>query len=486
VAGWEHRTVVQATLDKLTTEERQRATELAALRAQYEPVIAERGQLDTLLRSAEAANTTATSQLAAWAVYEKLSGERARLEEQVVATQAALDALAVPVMPPGYVGPDTDLASAPWWAAYRAQQHELDFLTRVLRTLESGCPRCPTCGTPGDVLAGQRDIFVAEKTELSRILSAKEAIRQASEAYRQAVAADTAQRRRLGATIDQCREQLGRLHDLQVPVTDKAAMQQQVRDYQLLWDRATSLQARASDLERRIASQDGMLTRLSQTIQTTAEELAGYRVTADEAAAARGRIQAHNGLLRDHAAAAAEVALLGRLVDDDQNCLERAREIAVEATVTRQWLAHCEEMAQATNWDAWPRVVAEYQFQRMEASVNDMLARFEAPFTITTRPDLTFEARFLTGKVMGGARLSKGEKVVLSLAFRTAVHHMFARDLGVLCMDEPTEGLDQENLKCVRLALQRLRELSSSSGLQVLIITHERDLAPLFDHVIEF
>jgi DNA repair exonuclease SbcCD ATPase subunit len=74
--------------------------------------------------------------------------------------------------------------------------------------------------------------------------------------------------------------------------------------------------------------------------------------------------------------------------------------------------------------------------------------------------------------------------VLLGVSFRVAVNSMFASDLGLLVLDEPTAGLDKGNLACLQVAFERLRELSRSRGLQVVMITHEENL-PAADNVIE-
>jgi DNA repair exonuclease SbcCD ATPase subunit len=67
-----------------------------------------------------------------------------------------------------------------------------------------------------------------------------------------------------------------------------------------------------------------------------------------------------------------------------------------------------------------------------------------------------------------------------------AVNATFARDLGLLALDEPTAGLDVDSLEYFKSALSRLQELSRSAGLQVLLVTHDSGLAGLCDRVVDF
>jgi DNA repair exonuclease SbcCD ATPase subunit len=62
---------------------------------------------------------------------------------------------------------------------------------------------------------------------------------------------------------------------------------------------------------------------------------------------------------------------------------------------------------------------------------------------------------------------------------------LFAGKIGFLSLDEPTASLDQHSLGALEVALGRLRDLSESTGLQCLLVTHEPSLAGLFDGVLQ-
>ena len=74
--------------------------------------------------------------------------------------------------------------------------------------------------------------------------------------------------------------------------------------------------------------------------------------------------------------------------------------------------------------------------------------------------------------------------MILALAFRVAVNSLFAGMAGLLCLDEPTESLDEGNLACLEVAIGRMRDLSESRGLQCLLVTHEPSFEVLFDGVL--
>jgi DNA repair exonuclease SbcCD ATPase subunit len=130
-------------------------------------------------------------------------------------------------------------------------------------------------------------------------------------------------------------------------------------------------------------------------------------------------------------------------------------------------------------------MVAYTYLERMQVSINDTLELFDAPFRVTASEDLGFDARFDDGRTVMDRRLSVGERIVLAMAFRITINSTFASSLGVLIMDEPTAGLDEHNLGCLPQALERLRALSDSCGLQILFVTHEPRISHLFDKVID-
>lgn len=130
------------------------------------------------------------------------------------------------------------------------------------------------------------------------------------------------------------------------------------------------------------------------------------------------------------------------------------------------------------------RDVALAYRDRLATLTNDTLRSMGVAFSTSLSEDMALLTRGTDGRERDARRLSGGEKVLLALAFRVAVHSLFARGLGLLALDEPTAGLDGENLKCLELAIESLRRLTSSSGLQVIVVTHEPVLDRLCDHAV--
>ena len=54
---------------------------------------------------------------------------------------------------------------------------------------------------------------------------------------------------------------------------------------------------------------------------------------------------------------------------------------------------------------------------------------------------------------------------------------------GVLCLDEPTYGLDDARILKLRAAIEKWRD--NRNGGQLIIVTHDKRLLGAFDKVIE-
>jgi DNA repair exonuclease SbcCD ATPase subunit len=163
--------------------------------------------------------------------------------------------------------------------------------------------------------------------------------------------------------------------------------------------------------------------------------------------------------------------------------LQAAEDEAAAAAKSRRWLEQLGVMRSALHRDALPRLVAQGYLEVLRDDINELLEMFDAPFQVDVEDGLSFLAHF-NGHDQPVARLSGGQKVLFGIGFRVAVNALFAREAGLLCLDEPTEYLDEQNVGCLTMALSHLRALSEAEGMQFIVITHERTLEPLFDRVV--
>jgi DNA repair exonuclease SbcCD ATPase subunit len=125
----------------------------------------------------------------------------------------------------------------------------------------------------------------------------------------------------------------------------------------------------------------------------------------------------------------------------------------------------------------------------LKDKVNANLEDMDLEFRVTGLDGSNFMVTFSDGEYAGitvtAQRLSGGQKVLFALAFRLAVNWAFAADLGLLCLDEPTAGLDAASLLKVRIALEKLCSPGRDQSLQIVLITHESRLDGIGDCVID-
>ena len=136
--------------------------------------------------------------------------------------------------------------------------------------------------------------------------------------------------------------------------------------------------------------------------------------------------------------------------------------------------------------DAAPAVAARNCLKTLMTDLELRLKQLGAPFIIEADEDGHLFAIFNDGnkkKKVKAQLLSGGQKAVLGLAWRLAIIDRYAPRAGVLCLDEPTTGLDVERILSLRNALEAWKP--HGSGRQFIVVTHDRRLLGVMDSVIE-
>lgn len=164
---------------------------------------------------------------------------------------------------------------------------------------------------------------------------------------------------------------------------------------------------------------------------------------------------------------------------------KRGQKLEIDARGTvetvRQWF----------HYSRGPHAVVLTVLDALAKDVNSFLGVFEAPFHVTPdKEKLLFRVSFTDGREQPEEPppsdiLSGGERIMLALSFRFSAYAMFAAKLGVLSLDEPTVYLDNYNVANFCKLLEKVKTLAGRMGLQVLISTHEREVMPLLDAVVD-
>lgn len=139
-------------------------------------------------------------------------------------------------------------------------------------------------------------------------------------------------------------------------------------------------------------------------------------------------------------------------------------------------------VAEAFHWDALPRKVAEANMRMLLDEMNNVLSKFNDPFSVTVGDGLEFSVLFSGRNPVDAKHISGGQKVMLSVAFRAALDRIYGTNIGMLFLDEPTAGLDADNVDFFHSALAEMA--SNMEGRQIVVITHEQGLCDSFDNVI--
>lgn len=347
---------------------------------------------------------------------------------------------------------------------------------------------CPTCGATTTALRDRAAEYERELPNWETDLARLRAFWKACTDYERAAAAwiqwKKGHTQRL-AQLDQDEAALqaeGTVPDIEQGAA--AAVVDAYRGLEEALEAATELASRARaahvEAETRAGELRDQISRRSRALGPRPDESAVVE--------ARCRLESVDSLKAAVAHREGELEALGRQLAADAALLGRLEAVERKAEVDRLWAYHLGQVQEKLHPRQIPRLVAENYLEVLADDTNDILEESDAEFRVRLGEGLSFVAEFSAGRSAGAAcpapRLSEGQKVLLALPFRVAVNSLFAGTAGLLCLDEPTESLDSQNIACLEIAVARLRALSESRGLQVLLVTHEPSLDRLFDGVL--
>ena len=135
----------------------------------------------------------------------------------------------------------------------------------------------------------------------------------------------------------------------------------------------------------------------------------------------------------------------------------------------------------------FPTKVAFAIYKKLEERLNVYLSEFNAPYKVEMLENGDFDCVFDSGLHQLSARLSGGQKMVLAIAFRIALHSVFATDDtgGFVALDEPTTFLDEKNRDALCSVLNTLKTSPLFRDLQIFVVTHDDMLRPLFNCLVD-
>ena len=142
------------------------------------------------------------------------------------------------------------------------------------------------------------------------------------------------------------------------------------------------------------------------------------------------------------------------------------------------------EVKDLFHWSNLPRLVSLANLSAIVQEVNKALVNFESPFWVEADGELNFQVHFPGSPARSAGSLSGGQKVVLAICFRAAVNKIFGNDIGMMFLDEPTAGLDADNLNNFKIMLEKM-SMAIEKDFQLFVITHEESLSSSFTQTID-
>lgn len=425
----------------------------------------------------------AINQLSVWEKYRYVEQNRQLLISVLKELDDEFDALVQPIKPEMYIAPRE--SNSQWWNYYDSLASRVSAASYFSVLVDRDIDHCPTCGTPHADYAAHRELYLINIENDKKLLDEYSFAITASETYVEMQENYTRCVLSINKRREQVNNQLVLIADIQKPDESVEELENTISTFTRLQQDLASLLTEYNNVEIERSMLRGVRQQLDEDINTRKSKLAGLAITEEQFKEAERRYTLNSQLTRDKDIIEANLAVLIEVLRDDRDSIKRLEQVELEVAKYRDWSTYCLDMRHILHRENLPRIVAHNYLEVMQEEINSLLIRFDSSFTVITDDVLSFTAIFNDGRKVPAARLSGGEKVLLALAFRVAVNDIFAKDLGLLVLDEPTAGLDDGNISCLRIAIERLKELSASRGLQVIMITHERELKQLFDHVIE-
>lgn len=414
-----------------------------------------------------------------WENYKNIAKVKAKIQEQRVAIIA--DRAKNPE-PPTYSGVES--------VQLRRQADSIirqinDAERFVAMFTEEGIAECPTCHTPSAQLAAQVSEQQAQIPKLRQLLSDLNGDAAAAEVAEKLRSQWELLDEKLKAREKHLDESERDLTVVKPPESTEEELQQAVSDYEDFQAAQNEVAPLVQNTREHIATLNGALTAVRDRIGKLSEDIKAITTTEADAHLATARLDDLRKKVHGRQVFEQQKAELRAEARRLQEHYDLTVKQETDAVRLRQWSAVAEEARDALK--NAPRIVAQRNLQRLETAINELLQVFSVNFQVKVANDGSpnFIAEFYDGRRQPAQRLSIGQKTVLALAFRVAVNAMFAEEIGLLALDEPTASLDQPRIQALAPVLEKLRELSTAKGLQCLLVTHAASLSHLFESTIE-
>lgn len=437
-------------------------------------------KLETNLASQLNTKTEADIALANWSMYSKIELQKDQLSKHIIHCEHIIKDLIKPVKPSDYVS----FKNPVFANSYNGLKTSIQECTTYLEKTKD-CAVCPTCGIESSKFEYIRESRIKELASYEKYLLELDKSLRSSQIYDRKLKDYQTKYDHYLNDLSASTSQLESLQSLDKPTITKELAEACISRYtKLRTELAQNLKVKESLLER-INQQQGSITSLTSTLAFKEKQLETIKVTQDEYDLALTNYKNNQDLYSKRKDLRSRIQILIKSISDDELSLMEAKTILEKKAKLENWRQDLIQVKGIFSKNNLPNNIAQSHLHNLESKINQNLQDLGVDFRTKVEDQLRFSISFQDGRVIDATSLSGGEKVVFALAWRLAVNSSFATDIGLICLDEPTAGLDKDRLTCLKLALDKLRQTSESTGLQCLVITHETNLISQFDNIIE-
>jgi len=149
-----------------------------------------------------------------------------------------------------------------------------------------------------------------------------------------------------------------------------------------------------------------------------------------------------------------------------------------------RWVGLCKRVREILHVNGLPALMMREYVSHLNGRMKHYLDIWEAPFVFYLDENLAFKAKFRDG-ICSASILSGGQRIIASTSFRLAMVDTFAKDIGLLVLDEPSASLDSENKVHLQNLMLKLKNMAGDTGKQIILVTHEERYKGFFDNVID-
>lgn len=360
---------------------------------------------------------------------------------------------------------------------------ELDALVGeevTLRKLAAACGPCPTCGSNDAELQWRRAEAAVKLNTLDHL----------RETYAKVKAEHTSQLNAYQAAkrgIDKCNVQLVMLGNFVKTIVVKPDVpldeaQAAVNAYAAIGG-AKELQRRTTAHIRSTIAVKNTEDRLNEANQKLAALAAVSPPNSSAVASARKIKDRYNNNYSKFLKLSADKTSLTAVRNSDVSLLSKLEADQATSSTKIVWAEKCCRVRQALHRTEAPAAAAHNYVRDTIAPTNNWLEVMKADFRIDITPTCEMLADFGGSKSAIPVKLlSGGQTAVLAWAWRAAMQDVSSGKLWLLCMDEPTYGIDDNYMDALINAIDGWR--NSTDNRQLILVTHDTRLEDACDKVV--